>query len=48
MAKEMGIPLVPGDDSHGVSEAGGHVERAITILASEGFGTDWPDPILIT
>jgi len=47
-AKEMGIPLVPGDDSHGVSEAGGHVERAITILASEGFGTDWPDPILIT
>jgi len=47
-AKKMGIPLVPGDDSHGVSEAGGHVERAINILTAEGFSTDWPDPVLFT
>jgi len=47
-AREMGIPLVPGDDSHGVTEAGGHVEKAVAILTAEGFGTDWPDPVLIT
>ncbi len=46
-AKEMGICIVPGDDSHGVSEAGGHVKRAIDILITEGFITDWPDPVLI-
>jgi histidinol-phosphatase (PHP family) len=46
-AREMGIPLVPGDDSHGTAEAGGHVKKAIAILAAEGFGTDWPDPALI-
>ena len=48
MAKEMEIPVVPGDDSHGADEAGGHVESAIHILMAEGFSTDWPDPILIT
>lgn len=47
-AKDMGIPLVPGDDSHGVAEVGGHVEKAINILTAEGFSTDWPDPVLIT
>lgn len=47
-AREMGILLVPGDDSHGTAEAGGHVEKAIAILTAEGFGTDWPDPVLIT
>jgi len=46
-AKEMGIPLVPGDDSHGVKEAGGHVAKAVNILIREGFSTDWPDPILV-
>ncbi len=47
-AREMEIPLVPGDDSHGVAEAGGHVKRAIDILTEEGFDTDWPDPVLMT
>ncbi len=46
-AKDMGIPLVPGDDSHGVAETGGHVEKAVSILKAEGFSTDWPDPVLV-
>ncbi|MFA5906182.1 MAG: histidinol-phosphatase [Desulfobacula sp.] len=46
-AKEMGILVVPGDDSHGAGEAGGHVERAVNILTAEGFSTDWPDPVLV-
>ncbi|WP_457553141.1 histidinol-phosphatase [Desulfobacula sp.] len=48
MAKEMGITAVPGDDSHGVYQAGGHVDKAIKILTAIGFKTQWPDPVLIT
>ncbi|NOX35141.1 MAG: histidinol-phosphatase HisJ [Deltaproteobacteria bacterium] len=47
-AKEMGIRVVPGDDSHGVKEAGCHVDKAIKILKDLGFDTKWPDPVLIT
>lgn len=47
-AKEMGIRVVPGDDSHSVHEAGGHVEKAIEILTAAGFDTQWPDPVLLT
>ena len=46
--KEMGIRVVPGDDSHGVNEAGLHVDKAIEILKAYGFETHWPDPVLIT
>ena len=45
--KEMGIRVVPGDDSHGVNEAGLHVDKAIKILNAYGFETNWPDPVLI-
>lgn len=48
MAKEIGICVVPGDDSHGVNEAGLHVDKAIQILESHGFDTLWPDPVLLT
>ncbi|MBC8438966.1 MAG: histidinol-phosphatase [Deltaproteobacteria bacterium] len=47
-AKEMDIPVVPGDDSHGVNQAGGHVDRAIKILNTMGFNTLWPEPVLLT
>jgi len=43
--KKMDIPVVPGDDSHGVSEAGRHVDTAIKILKSAGFNTEWPTPV---
>lgn len=45
--KEMGIRAVPGDDSHGVNEAGGHVEAAVDILKANGFDTQWPDPVML-
>ncbi len=35
-AVEMGISLVPGDDSHGVETAGLNVDRAMDILREHG------------
>ena len=47
-AKKMDIPVVPGDDSHGVNEAGKNIDMAIKILKSRGFNTLWPKPVLLT
>ena len=47
MAKKMDIPVVPGDDSHGVNEAGLNVDKAIKTLDSLGFKSNLPDPILL-
>jgi len=47
-ARKMEIHVVPGDDSHGVNEAGRHVKEAVRILDTLGFGTKWPDPVLLT
>ncbi len=44
MAFELGIPCVPGDDSHGVAGVGLHVRRGIDILEQHGFSTAWPIP----
>lgn len=43
-AVELGIPLVPGDDSHGVATVGLNVERGIEILKAAGATTDWRRP----
>jgi histidinol-phosphatase (PHP family) len=43
-AHRLGIALVPGDDSHGVSMVGRHFDRAVALLQAEGFSTDWPVP----
>ncbi len=47
-AKKLDISLVPGDDSHGVAEVGGHIDTAINILTQYGFKTQWPTPKLLT
>ncbi len=47
-ARQMGIRVVPGDDSHGVDQAGGYVDWAVKKLASLGFDIQWPDPVLLT
>jgi histidinol-phosphatase (PHP family) len=47
MIKTLGIPVVPGDDSHGQDQAGGHVAHAIEILETMGFDTRWPEPKLL-
>ena len=44
MALTLGIPCVPGDDSHGVAGVGRNLERGIDILARHGFSTAWPMP----
>ncbi|MCP4672326.1 MAG: histidinol-phosphatase [Desulfobacula sp.] len=47
-AKKMEIRVVPGDDSHGVKQAGINVDKAVTILDAYGFNTlQWPDPKLL-
>jgi histidinol-phosphatase (PHP family) len=43
-ARRLDIALVPGDDSHGVATVGRHFDRAVALLQSEGFSTDWPEP----
>ena len=43
-ALALGIPMVPGDDSHGSHQAGAHVKEAVRDLAALGFSTDWPTP----
>ena len=47
-AKRLGICLVPGDDSHGVAEAGNHVSTATQMLIRNGFSTQWPVPKILT
>ena len=44
-AVALGIPLLPGDDSHGVAQVGLHVDRAIDILRAAGASLDWRRPI---
>jgi histidinol-phosphatase (PHP family) len=43
-AKELGVKVVPGDDSHGVPDIGTHIKKGIEILYELGFDTDWPEP----
>ena len=44
MALALGVPCVPGDDSHGVAGVGLHLERGMEILKLSGFSTDWQLP----
>ena len=44
IAHEMGIAVVPGDDSHGVDQVANHMEIAFEILTACGFSTEWKKP----
>ncbi len=44
-ALELGIAIVPGDDSHGLSSIGINMDKAIATLESLGFNTDWKVPV---
>ena len=48
MAQQMGIAVVPGDDSHGLSSVGANMAQGITLLAELGFATHWREPKLIS
>lgn len=41
------IAMVPGDDSHGIAQAGNHVDTGIRLLENMGFDTRWPVPRLL-
>jgi histidinol-phosphatase (PHP family) len=47
LAKAMGICVVPGDDSHGLSNIGANMQMAISILRDLGFDTAWREPKLL-
>ncbi len=47
LAQEMGITVVPGDDSHGLDSVAANMDRGIAILAELGFDTDWRRPRLL-
>lgn len=44
-ARDLGIAVVPGDDSHSVDTVGRHMEKGIELLTKMGFGTDWKRPV---
>lgn len=45
-AKHLYIRVVPGDDSHGIDQAGNFVPQAVAELEKLGFSTQWPTPEL--
>lgn len=48
MARDLGIAVVPGDDSHGLANIHVNMDQAIAILESYGFSTHWQKPRLIS
>lgn len=46
-ARDLGIAVVPGDDSHGVDSVGNHMALGIDLLTELGFSTNWQKPRLL-
>lgn len=46
-AHELGIAVVPGDDSHGLHSVGANMTTGIKILEDNGFDTNWRQPKLL-
>jgi histidinol-phosphatase (PHP family) len=46
MVRQLGIPVVPGDDSHGPELVGAHIDEGIAVLEREGFSTLWQRPAM--
>ncbi len=46
-ARELGIIMAPGDDSHSVATVGVGIKRGIKLLEKAGFGDSWKNPPLI-
>ena len=45
-ALELGIDLLPGDDSHGVDSVGAHLVTVISLLKEAGYHCQWRCPAL--
>ena len=46
-AVDMGISIVPGDDSHGADSVGLNIDAAIRILSELGADTNWRKPAVV-
>lgn len=44
IARDLGIAVVPGDDSHGLASVGANMEIGIALLQELGFDTNWRKP----
>ena len=44
-AVKLGIPLVPGDDSHGIDTVGLNIDRVVEVLTKVGADTKWRRPV---
>lgn len=47
MALAMGIAVVPGDDSHGLTSVGANMDKGIALLHELGCDTNWREPRLL-
>ncbi|MFL2840658.1 MAG: histidinol-phosphatase [Pseudohongiellaceae bacterium] len=47
-ALAKGIPLVPGDDSHGVNSVGRNYDQGLAVLTNLGASLQWQKPVLIS
>ncbi len=45
MALDLGIRLLPGDDSHSAADVAGGYERTLALLEELGLRAPWPDPL---
>ena len=46
LALQLGVAVVPGDDSHGVNSVGRNYQRGIEVLKSLGHNCQWQRPML--
>jgi histidinol-phosphatase (PHP family) len=44
-ARDLGISVLPGDDSHSVDTVGAHIDEGIQFIQSIGLSTQWTSPI---
>jgi histidinol-phosphatase (PHP family) len=42
-ALDLDIPVVPGDDSHGIDTVGHYIKNGIHLLETMGFNTQWQE-----
>lgn len=47
-ALELGIDLVPGDDSHGIDSVGVGLDEAQRLLTAAGYSCQWRPPVMDT
>ena len=46
-AVELGVSVVPGDDSHGVATVGACIARGVELLRAAGASTEWRCPTAV-